>query len=107
MDICHEDILRSPEYFGQFGKPVKVQQPHAGGLLVPACAMLSCDQAEPYMISGLGPSDVGNARTKLCQAGVGEPHYADGAGAHEERRERQCVRHLQAAAGCSALRGDG
>ncbi len=27
MDICHEDILRSPEYFGQFGKPVKVQHP--------------------------------------------------------------------------------
>ena len=25
MDICHEDILRSSEYFGQFGKPVKVR----------------------------------------------------------------------------------
>lgn len=24
MDICYEDVLRGSEYFGQFGKPVKV-----------------------------------------------------------------------------------
>lgn len=25
MDICHEDTLRTSEFFGQFGKPVKVR----------------------------------------------------------------------------------
>jgi hypothetical protein len=24
MDICHEDVLKDTEYFGQFGKTVKV-----------------------------------------------------------------------------------
>jgi len=24
MDICYEDVLRGSEYFGQFGKPIKV-----------------------------------------------------------------------------------
>ena len=31
MDICHEDTLRTSEFFGQFGKPVKVRAAEGSG----------------------------------------------------------------------------
>ena len=34
MDICYEDVLRGSEFFGQFGKPIKVR--HATGFALSA-----------------------------------------------------------------------
>ena len=36
LELCYEDLLKGPEYFGQFGKVVKVRRPALTNLRSPA-----------------------------------------------------------------------
>lgn len=115
MDICYEDVLRGSEFFGQFGKPIKVS--YATGFALSAhhvtwdahplhihafeVMKLAACRSFPYRSRMAAHSPV-----FACTAGVCEPQHAAQRQRRQERSQRQRVRHLPAATGCAAVHRD-
>ena len=109
MDICYEDVLRGSEFFGQFGKPIKVRLAAASLAHSATWKRASCHSAQCQtgctMMSTYSRQGSSQA-VSACIAGVGEPQHATQRQRRQERSQRQRVRHVSAAARCAAVHRD-